>query len=53
MKRMALAALTLAACLLCGCTGSMSGGVEELLRAPQLAGPQTNVQRAITAYLGD
>ena len=31
----------------------MSGGVEELLRAPQLAGPQTNVQRALTAYLGE
>lgn len=53
MKRMALAALVLAASLLCGCASSMSGGVEELLRAPQLAGPQTNVQKALTAYLGE
>ena len=43
MKRMVLALLVLAACLLCGCTGSMSSGVEELLRAPQLAGPQSSV----------
>ena len=53
MKRMVLALLVLAAGLLCGCTGSMSSGVEELLRAPQLAGPQSSVQKAITAYLGE
>ena len=53
MKRMALAVLALAACLLCGCTGAMSGGVEELLRAPQLAGPQSSVQKALMTYLGE
>lgn len=50
---MGLAALVLAAGLLCGCTSAMSGGVEELLRAPQLSGPQSNVQKALTSYLGE
>lgn len=53
VKRMVLATLVLAAGLLCGCTSAMSSGVEELLRAPQLAGPQSNVQKALTAYLGE
>lgn len=53
MKRMLLAAFVLAASLLCGCANTMSGGVEELLRAPQWTGPQNSVQKALTAYLGE
>ena len=53
MKRVLLATLVLAASLLCGCANTMSGGVEELLRAPQWTGPQNSVQKALTAYLGE
>lgn len=53
-RRRKTAALALAACLLTGC--SLSGtaaNVDELLRAPQLSGEYSEVQRALNAYLGE
>ena len=41
-----------AACLLSGCSMAPAG-VDELLRAPQLTGEQSQVQKALTAYLGE
>ena len=51
--RARLASLALAACLLAGCglTGNVS--VEELLRAPQLTGQHSQVQKALDSYLGE
>ncbi len=49
------ALLCLCALLLTGCTdlGSTTAGVEELLRAPQLPGEYSQVQKALNAYLGE
>ncbi len=52
MKRLAKAALLLGFMLLLGgCTAYSN--VEDLLRAPQIQGPQSEVQRALTSYLGE
>lgn len=51
MKRMGILALV-GACLLSGCT-NLTAGVEEMLRAPQLTGSQSQVQKALTSYLGE
>ena len=50
-----MAALVLAgACLLSGCAApGGTAGVEELLRAPQLPGEYSQVQKALNAYLGE
>ncbi len=53
-RSIALAAVAAAVCLLAGC--SLSGGntsVEELLRAPQLSGQHSQVQKALDSYLGE
>lgn len=47
-----LALLLAAACLLSAC-GVAPAGVDELLRAPQLTGEQSQVQKALIAYLGE
>ncbi len=52
MKRIFAVLLILLACLFTGCTGAYSG-VNELLRAPRLAGPQNEIQKALTYYLGE
>lgn len=44
--------LFMAICFLSGCT-TTTAGVEEMLRAPQLAGPQRQVQKALNSYLGE
>ena len=43
----------LAAVLLCGCTLTGTGNVDELLRAPQLSGEYSAVQKALNSYLGE
>lgn len=45
-------AALLPALLLCACSGVGGGNVETLLRAPQLTGQASAVQRALTGYLG-
>lgn len=40
-------------CILATGCGTEVAGVEELLRAPQQQGPQTEVQRALRSYLGE
>lgn len=49
------ALLCLCALLLSGCAdlGKTTAGVEELLRAPQLPGQYSQVQKALNAYLGE
>ena len=48
--KICLAAL---ACLLTGCSLTSTPSVEELLRAPQLSGQHSQVQKALDSYLGE
>lgn len=53
MKQFRRLSLLLAAvCLFSGCSMAPAG-VDELLRAPQLTGEQSQVQKALIAYLGE
>ena len=52
MKKRVAALLILTAFLLTGCM-SKPTGVDDLLRAPQLNGQQSGVQKALAAYLGE
>lgn len=53
MKARLIFALALAAvCLFSGCSSSPTG-VDELLRAPQFTGQQSQVQKALAGYLGE
>ena len=52
MKIRKLTASVLAACCLAGCA-VQPVGVEDLLRAPQLIGQRSSVQKALSSYLGE
>lgn len=53
-KRRCCASALLCALLLSGCSYSFgASGVEDLLRAPQFSGQTNQVQKALTAYLGE
>jgi predicted small secreted protein len=55
MRRFKLTVLALVLCLLlAGCSASQgSGDIDTLLRAPQLSGRTSAVQRALNSYLGE
>ena len=46
-------ALLAASAMLCSGCASATTGVEEMLRAPQLTGPQSQLQKALNSYLGE
>ena len=53
-KRRCCASALLCALMLSGCSYSFgASGVEDLLRAPQFSGQTNQVQKALTAYLGE
>ena len=54
MKKMAALSLCLGAALLSGCgMANMSTDVDKLLRAPQIMGQTSDVQKALNNYLGE
>lgn len=54
MKRWMAIPLCIGTALLCGCgTSVLEGDVDKLLRAPQITGQTSEVQKALNAYLGE